>query len=65
MLANIIIMALILGYCAFLIRKSIKDRKEGKHIGCSGCSGNCGSCGCGCSGYGNSGSSQISTRKRG
>ena len=38
MLANIIIMVLILGYCAFLIYKSIKNSKEGKHMGCSGCS---------------------------
>ena len=44
MLANIIIMILILGYCAF-----VKNSKEGKHTGCAGCSGNCGSCG-GCSG---------------
>ena len=46
MLANIIIMVLILGYCAFVIYKSVKNSKEGKHMGCSG---NCGSCG-GCSG---------------
>ena len=45
MLANIIIMALILGYCAFIIYKSVKNTKEGKHTGCAGCSGNCGSCG--------------------
>ena len=49
MLANIIIMVLILGYCAFVIYKSVKNSKEGKHMGCAGCSGNCGSCG-GCSG---------------
>ena len=49
MLANIIIMALILGYCAYIIYKNVKNAKEGKHMGCSGCSGNCGSCG-GCSG---------------
>ena len=49
MLANIIIMVLILGYCAFVIYKSVKNFKEGKHMGCAGCSGNCGSCG-GCSG---------------
>ena len=49
MLANIIIMVLILGYCAFVIYKSVKKSKEGKHMGCAGCSGNCGSCG-GCSG---------------
>ena len=49
MLANIIIMILILGYCAFVIYKSLNNSKEGKHMGCAGCSGNCGSCG-GCSG---------------
>ena len=49
MLANIIIMVLILGYCAFVIYMSVKNSKEGKHMGCAGCSGNCGSCG-GCSG---------------
>ena len=48
MLANIIIMILILGYCAFIIYKSVKNTKEGKHTGCAGCSGNCGSCGGGC-----------------
>ena len=40
MLANIIIMILILGYCAFIIYKSVKNTKEGKHTGCAGCSGN-------------------------
>ena len=39
MLANIIIMALILGYCAYIIYKNVKNAKEGKHMGCSGCSG--------------------------
>ena len=39
MLANIIIMILILGYCAFIIYKSVKNTKEGKHTGCGGCSG--------------------------
>ena len=39
MLANIIIMVLILGYCAFVIYKSVKNSKEGKHMGCAGCSG--------------------------
>ena len=33
MLANIIIMILILGYCAFIIYKSVKNTKEGKHTG--------------------------------
>ena len=33
MLANIIIMVLILGYCAFVIYKSVKNSKEGKHMG--------------------------------
>ena len=50
MFANIVIMALVLGYCAFIIYKNIKNSKEGKHMGCGGCSGNCGSCGGGCSG---------------
>ena len=52
MLANIIIMILILGYCAFIIYKSVKNTKEGKHTGCAGCSGNCGSCGgCSCAAF--------------
>lgn len=63
MLANIIIMVLILGYCAFLIYKSIKNRKEGKHMGCSGCSGNCGSC-CGCSGAAFKGNVQTTGKKK-
>ena len=51
MLANIIIMALILGYCAFLIYRSLKNKKEGKSSGCAGCGGSCSSCsGCGTSG---------------
>ena len=29
MLANIIIMALILGYCAYIIYKNVKNAKEG------------------------------------
>lgn len=33
MLANIIIMALILGYCAYIIYKNVKNAKEGKHMG--------------------------------
>ena len=63
MLANIIIMVLILGYCAFLIYKSIKNSKEGKHMGCSGCSGNCGSC-CGCSGAAFKGTVQTTGKKK-
>lgn len=63
MLANIIIMVLILGYCAFLIYKSIKNNKEGKHMGCSGCSGNCGSC-CGCSGAAFKGNVQTTGKKK-
>ena len=51
MLANIIIMALILGYCAFLIYRSVKNKKEGKSSGCAGCGGSCSGCsGCGTSG---------------
>ena len=63
MLANIIIMVLILGYCAFLIYKSIKNSKEGKHMGGSGCSGNCGSC-CGCSGAAFKGNVQTTGKKK-
>lgn len=63
MLANIIIMVLILGYCAFLIYKSIKNSKEGKHMGCSGCSGNCGSY-CGCSGAAFKGNVQTTGKKK-
>lgn len=63
MLANIIIMVLILGYCAFLIYKSIKNSKEGKHMGCSGCSGNCGSC-CGCSSASFKGNVQTTSKKK-
>ena len=63
MLANIIIMVLILGYCAFLIYKSIKNSKDGKHMGCSGCSGNCGSC-CGCSGAAFKGNVQTTGKKK-
>lgn len=63
MLANIIIMVLILGYCAFLIYKNIKNSKEGKHMGCSGCSGNCGSC-CGCSGAAFKGNIQTTGKKK-
>ena len=63
MLANIIIMVLILGYCAFLIYKSIKNSQEGKHMGCSGCSGNCGSC-CGCSGAAFKGNVQTTGKKK-
>ena len=48
MIANIVIITLIIGYCIFLIYKAYKNHKEGKHVGCAGCSGNCGSCG-GCS----------------
>lgn len=65
MLANIIIMILILGYCAFIIYKSVKNTKEGKHTGCAGCSGNCGSCGggCGCGSAAFKGSAQESHKK--
>ncbi len=48
MIADIVILALVLGYCAFLIYKGYKNKKAGKPVGCAGCSGNCGSCG-GCS----------------
>ena len=52
MIADIIILALVLGYCAFLIYKGYKKRRVGKPVGCAGCSGNCGSCGMGtCGSY--------------
>ena len=63
MLAKIIIMVLILGYCAFVIYKSVKNSKEGKHMGCAGCSGNCGSCG-GCSGAAFKGTAQSSYKEK-
>ena len=44
MIANIIILALIAGYCIFLIRKGIRNWKEGKSTGCIGCGGNCAGC---------------------
>ena len=56
MLANIIIMVLILGYCAFVIYKSVKNSKEGKHMGC-------GSCG-GCSGAAFKGTAQSSCKEK-
>ena len=64
MLANIIIMALILGYCAYIIYKSVKNTKEGKHMGCAGCSGNCGNCGGGCGGAAFNKSTAQSSKKR-
>ena len=63
MLANIIIMVLILGYCAFVIYTSVKNSKEGKHMGCAGCSGSCGSCG-GCSGAAFKGTAQSSYKEK-
>ena len=38
MIANIVIITLIIGYCIFLIYKGYKNHKEGKHVGCGGCS---------------------------
>ena len=65
MLANIIIMILILGYCAFVIYQSVKNSEEGKDLGCAECSGNCGSCGggCGCGSAAFKGSAQESHKK--
>ena len=59
MLANIIIMVLILGYCAFVIYKSVKNSKEGKHMGCAGCSGSGG-----CSGAAFKGTAQSSYKEK-
>lgn len=46
-MATAVILILIFGYCGFLIYRSLKNKKEGKHTGC-GCS--CSSCpgACGC-----------------
>ena len=48
-MGNVIVIALVAGYCAYLIGKAYKDKKEGRHIGCAGCSGACGHCS-GCAG---------------
>ena len=48
MLANIIIMALILGYCAYLIYGMIKRFKTGGIQGCGGSCAGCSGCGGGC-----------------
>lgn len=43
MAATIIIGLLIFGYAAFVIRRKVRDMKNGKFCdcGCSGCSGKC------------------------
>lgn len=40
-LADIIILALILGYCAYLVYGIVKRFKNGVIQGCSGCGGGC------------------------
>ena len=60
MIANIVIITLIIGYCILPMYKGYKNHKEGKHVGCAGCSGNCGSCG-GCSAA--AGKSQYTKKK--
>lgn len=45
MIADIVVLTLILGYCIFLLYKGYKNKKAGKPVGCAGCSGNCRSCG--------------------
>lgn len=47
-MATAMILAAVLGYCGFLVYRALKNRKEGKHSGCS-CGGSCSSCGYGCS----------------
>lgn len=43
MIADIIILAAVVSYCAFVIRRYMKNRKNPKNGcgGCSGCQGNC------------------------
>lgn len=43
-IAGIVILALIIAYSVFVIRKKIRDAREGKYCGCgcSGCSKTCG-----------------------
>ncbi len=40
MIADIIILAVVVSYCGFVIRRYMKNRKNPK-VGCSGCHGNC------------------------
>ena len=48
MLANIIIMALIIGYCAYLIYDMVKKIRTGGIRGCAGGCAGCSGCGGGC-----------------
>lgn len=57
MILSAVLLVLIVGYCAFLIRRGYKRKKENK--GFMGCS--CGSCS-GCSGL-SCGQKQTGTRK--
>ncbi|MEW4413326.1 FeoB-associated Cys-rich membrane protein [Clostridium sp. AN503] len=41
MIVDIVIAALIFGYCAYVIYRQRKDRQAG---GCTGCCGSCGGC---------------------
>ena len=45
-IADIIILALVLGYCGYIICRKHQDKKSGKGgcAGCSGCSGSCAGC---------------------
>lgn len=51
-LADIIILALILGYCAYLVYGIVKRFKNGVIQGCGGSCAGCSGCGGGCSGCG-------------
>ncbi|MBO4419774.1 MAG: FeoB-associated Cys-rich membrane protein [Oscillospiraceae bacterium] len=45
-LGSIVVVLVLLGVVALIVRRLILDKKAGKHI----CGGSCGSCGGGCSG---------------
>ena len=44
MIADIIILAAVLSYCGFVLRRHLRNKKKGG----GGCGGNCGSCKKGC-----------------
>lgn len=52
-----IILAVLAGSVCLVVRKMIRDKKEGK--GCCGCSGCGGSCGGGCSACGSHGHGDV------
>ena len=53
MIFDLLILALVLGYSAWLILRAVRRRWAGQTGGCCGCSGGCcgcSSCGCGSAG---------------